>query len=182
MTESQFEILFKTHFTYLVNVAFAIVKDKDEAHDMAQQVFLKLWNLKDDISIDQNIKSYLHRSVVNTSLNSLEKSKRMVSEELVAESVFANQLSEGNNDYLSNEVEQAIKKAIAALPEKCQLVFSLSRYSDMSNKEIAEHLGISIKAVEKHISKALRDLRISLKPYMHLIGVYFLIKVGLFLL
>jgi RNA polymerase sigma-70 factor (ECF subfamily) len=179
MTESQFENLFKTHFTYLVNVANAIVKDKDEATDIAQQVFLKVWNLKDEIKIDQHIKSYLHRSVVNTSLNSLEKSKRMVSEELVTEAVFSGQQTEANSDYLSGEVELAIQKAIAALPEKCQLVFNLSRYSEMSNKEIAEHLNISIKAVEKHISKALRDLRISLKPYIHLVGVYLLLGVGL---
>jgi RNA polymerase sigma factor (sigma-70 family) len=67
---------------------------------------------------------------------------------------------------------KAIQDAIKALPEKCQLVFSLSRYSDMSNKEIAEHLDISIKSVEKHISKALKELRISLKPYIHLIGIF----------
>ncbi len=182
MTESQFEYLFKTHFTYLVNVANAIVKDKDEARDMAQQVFLKLWNLKDEVTVDQNIKSYLHRSVVNTSLNSIEKSKRMVSEDAVGEVVFSSQQTVGNSDYLSGEVEKAIQDAIKALPEKCQLVFSLSRYSDMSNKEIAEHLDISIKSVEKHISKALKELRISLKPYIHLIGIYLILGVGFTLL
>jgi len=178
MTNTQFETLFKSHFAYLVNVANAIVKDKDDARDVVQQVFLKLWNLKDEVIVDQQIKSYLHRSVVNTALNAIEKSKRMVSEDLVSEAVFANQQTTATNDYLSGEVEKAIQDAIKALPEKCQVVFSLSRYSDMSNKEIAENLDISVKMVEKHISKALKDLRVSLKPYMNLIGLFLILGVG----
>jgi RNA polymerase sigma-70 factor (ECF subfamily) len=178
MTDIQFETLFKSHFTYLVNVANAIVKDKDDARDVVQQVFLKLWNLKDEVVVDQHIKSYLHRSVVNTALNAIEKSKRMVSEDLVSEAVFTSQHTTERSDYLSGEVEKAIQDAIKALPEKCQVVFSLSRYSEMSNKEIAEHLDISVKMVEKHISKALRDLRVTLKPYIHLIGLFLLLGVG----
>jgi RNA polymerase sigma-70 factor (ECF subfamily) len=79
---------------------------------------------------------------------------------------------ERNTDFLSGEVEEAIKKAILELPKKCQLVFSLSRYSDKSNKEIAEELEISVKAVEKHISRALRELRIKLKPYMNSLLIF----------
>ncbi|HAM97809.1 MAG TPA: RNA polymerase sigma-70 factor [Marinilabiliales bacterium] len=179
MTEPQFENLFKTYFPTLINVANSVVKDPDDARDVVQQVFIKLWNLKEEVSVDQNIKSYLHRSVINTSLNFIEKKQRTVSENLLSESTLHSQQTQPTSDYLKDEVETAIKKAIEALPEKCQLVFSLSRYSDMSNKEIAEHLDISIKAVEKHISKALRDLRVSLKPYIDAFGLFLFFEVGL---
>ncbi len=179
MTGQQFEILFKTYFPALINVANSVVKDRDDARDVVQQVFLKLWNLKDEISVDQNLKSYLHRSVINTALNFLEKKQRTISENLISNPALLNQQTQPENDFLSGELETAIKKAIQALPEKCQLVFSLSRYSEMTNKEIADHLNISIKAVEKHISKALRDLRISLKPYIDTFGLFLFFEVGL---
>ncbi|MGE4289225.1 MAG: RNA polymerase sigma-70 factor [Salinivirgaceae bacterium] len=178
MTENQFEDIFKTNYSFLVNVAFGVLKDRDDARDIVQQVFLKLWNLRDEVNFDQNMRAYLHRSVINTALNFIDKNKRIVNEEQSADNIFDSLQVKPNSDYLSDEVELAIKKAIAALPDKCQTVFSLSRFSDLSNKEIAEELNISLKAVEKHISKALRDLRVSLKPYMDLIYVFLFLGVG----
>jgi RNA polymerase sigma-70 factor (ECF subfamily) len=179
MTEAQFEDIFKTNHGFLVNVAFTLLKDRDDSRDVVQQVFLKLWNLKDEVNVEQNLRSYLHRSVINTSLNFIDKNKRILNQEQTSESVFNNLQVKPNTDYLTGEVENAIKRAIADLPAKCQTVFSLSRFSDLTNKQIAEELNISVKAVEKHISKALKDLRVKLKPYMHLIHVFLLFEVGI---
>lgn len=179
MTDQQFEQLFKSHFSSLIHVAYSVVKDPDDARDVVQQVFMKLWNLKNEVNTHQNIRSYLHRSVINTSLNFIEKKQRTVSENQLTEAVFNSQQTDETVDYSLEEVESAIKKAIEELPERCQVVFSLSRYSELSNKEIAEHLGISIKAVEKHISKALRELRVSLKPYLDFLTIILIIEVGL---
>jgi len=181
MTENQFEDIYKINYSFLVNVAFGVLKDRDDARDIVQQVFLKLWNLRNEVNFDQNMRAYLHRSVINTALNFIDKNKRIVNEEQSADNIFDSLQVKPNSDYLSDEVELAIKKAIAALPDKCQTVFSLSRFSDLSNKEIAEELNISLKAVEKHISKALRDLRVSLKPYMDLIHVFLFLGVGQYL-
>jgi RNA polymerase sigma-70 factor (ECF subfamily) len=181
MTENQFEDIYKINYSFLVNVAFGVLKDRDDARDIVQQVFLKLWNLRNEVNFDQNMRAYLHRSVINTSLNFIDKNKRIVNEEQSAANIFDSLQVKPNSDYLSDEVELAIKKAIAALPDKCQTVFNLSRFSDLSNKEIAEELSISLKAVEKHISKALRDLRVSLKPYMDLIHVFLFLGVGQFM-
>lgn len=178
MTETQFEDIFKTNYSFLVNIAFSILKDRDDSNDVVQQVYMKLWNLKDEVNIDQNLRSYLHRSVINTSLNFIDKNKRILNQEQTTDNVFDSLQFKPNSDYLSGEVEQAIKKAISELPDKCQTVFSLSRFSDLTNKEIAEELQISVKAVEKHISKALRDLRVKLKPYMDLIHIFLILGVG----
>jgi RNA polymerase sigma-70 factor, ECF subfamily len=128
-----------------------------------QQVFLKLWHMRETLEIRNQTKSYLHRAVVNTSLNFIARKKKIsyqadISKFDISETTFIQ--DDGYNENLALE----LKEAIQTLPPQCQTVFSLSRYSDMSNKEIALNLNISIKAVEKHIGKALKELRIKLKP------------------
>jgi len=178
MTELQFEILFKEHFAFLSNVAYNMVKDEDDSYDIVQQVFVKFWDKRFDVDIDDNIKAYLHRATKNTALNFIDKNKRSV---YIDDNILADMhehSEERNNDFLEGEVEEAIKKAISDLPEKCQMVFNLSRYSEKSNKEIAEELNISLKAVEKHISRALKELREKLKPYMNSFLLFLIFEVG----
>jgi RNA polymerase sigma-70 factor (ECF subfamily) len=71
MTELQFEKLFKEHFAYLSNVAFAMVKDEDDSYDIVQQVFVKFWDKRFDVDIDDNIKAYLHRQICSSDRKSL---------------------------------------------------------------------------------------------------------------
>lgn len=176
MTEHQFEIIFKEHFTYLSNVSFGMVKDEDDAYDIVQQVFTKLWDKRFDVNIENNIKAYLHRATFNTSLNFIDKNKRKVKFDDKQLASIPNQIDENSGDYLSGEVEEAVKIAISNLPKKCKEAFSLSRYSNLSNREIAEKLEISIKGVEKHISRALKELRVSLKPYLNLIIIFLFLR------
>ncbi len=180
MTESQFEQLFKEHFTSLSNVAYAVVKDHDQAKDIAQQVFIKFWDKRDSVNIDDNIKAYLKRAIVNTSLNHIEKVKKLkLEDDFKTLQLIDSDSSEAREKNIV-EAEKAIKIAVANLPDKCQTVFSLSRYEGMTNQEISDYLEVSIKAVEKHISRALRELREKLKPYMNLISIIILFEVGLY--
>ncbi len=168
MTNKEFEHIFREYFKVLCHVAYPVVKDPDVAKDIVQQVFLKLWNNREKYQIQTSVRSYLHRAVVNTALNHVESDKksRKLSLSPLVESVAEPEISdETDNEKLKIKIEEAIK----ALPPQCQTVFSLSRYSEMSNKEIAEYLNISIKAVEKHITKAMKVLKVSLK------GVYLLV-------
>lgn len=178
MTEHQFESLFKEHFTYLSNVAFGVVRDEEDSYDIVQQVFAKFWDKRNTVNIDDNIKSYLHRATLNTAFNFLDKTKRLVNVDDNKLMDMSGHSEERNTDFLSGEVEGAIKKAISELPEKCRMVFAMSRYSDKTNKEIAEELAISIKAVEKHISKALRELRVKLEPYIKILIINLIFGVG----
>ncbi len=184
MTDSQFESVFRSHFAMLSNIAYSVIKDEDAAKDVVQQVFVKLWQKKDVLEIKGSIKSYLHRAVINSSLNYIEKNKRFFYVDSMKEECDISQDSQ-QKEISDAEIEQEIRKAINELPEKCNLVFSLSRFSGMSNKEIAEYLQISIKAVEKHIGKALKTLRLSLKPlyesliYLILLSIFFNFQVGL---
>lgn len=178
MTESQFEQIFREYFGTMVNIAYAVVKDHDEARDITQQVFIKFWDRRNDVDIQDNIKSYLHRAVVNTSLNYIEKSKRIQLEDDVQDAIREQLFVAEKPELKEGEIEKAIENAIKDLPDKCQLVFSLSRFQGMTNKEIAEYLEVSVKAVEKHISRALRELREKLEPYKKFVGIILIFEVG----
>lgn len=178
MTESQFEKLFKENFPLLCNVAYSVVKDQDQARDIAQQVFIKFWDRRDKVDIEDNIKSYLKRAAVNTAINHLEKVKKLKLEDDMHNHQIFDDSDEISKEKHIKEVNIAVKKAVEELPNKCQTVFSLSRFDGMTNQEIADYLNVSVKAVEKHISKALKELRIKLKPYVNLISIIWIIQVG----
>jgi RNA polymerase sigma-70 factor, ECF subfamily len=167
MSEKDFEILFKSQFTSLCNLAFTLVKNADTAKDVVQQVFIKLWQKQQDLNIRGPIEAYIYRMVINTSFNHIEKEKKYVRLEYQSVQSFElpNETKDNSNALADREIK--VRKAIAELPPQCQTVFSLSRFDNLSNKEIAEHLGISVKTVEKHITVALKSLRITLKPLMN---------------
>ena len=181
ITDKQFENLFRSSFANMCNFAYTIVKDSDLARDVVQQSFVNLWDKRSSIDINVNISSYLHRTIVNVALNHIEKNKRITLEDEYTQAQMNSMVQSDSSDYLTGELEGAVKKAVEQLPDKCQTVFSLSRFQGMSNQDIADSLDISIKAVEKHISKAIKELRVSLKPYLNTIEFFLIFEVGLWL-
>lgn len=163
MNDIEFEKLFREQFSTLCNIAASIVKDPDEAKDIVQQVFIKLWQKRNELNIRGPMAPYLCRAVINTAYNSSNKSNKTI--------YLDNHPELGNVPETESEMAQQkdnidteVKKAIDALPPVCRNVFSMSRYTSLTNKEIASELNISVKAVEKHISKAYKTLRETLKP------------------
>lgn len=179
ITEKQFEEMFRSFFADMCNVAYTVLKDKDLSHDIAQQVFINVWDKRDDLNFDVSAFSYLRRSTINLSLNHIEKHGKEVLESDFTQTRFDGDVVSDRSDYLPGEVDEAIKRAVEKLPQKAQTVFSLSRFQGMSNQEIADNLGISVKGVEKHISKSLKDLRFLLKPYLNYIEIFLIFMVGL---
>jgi len=142
-----------------------MVRDKDAAEDIVQEVFIRFWNKKEDLPKDLDPKAYLFKSVSNASLNFIaeqKKSTKVESEILI--NVEANEKADG--EILHQETVEAIRLGLEELPPACKNVFLLSRNEDLSYKEIADTLDISIKTVEAQMSKALRILRKYLKPFL----------------
>ena len=73
------------------------------------------------------------------------------------------------------DIEQIIQETLASLPPQCRKVFELSRFQEMKNREIAEELNISIKTVEKHISKGIKTFKVALKDYLPLVAYLFVL-------
>jgi len=161
-----FEELFKKYYTPLCRFAISFTKDEMAAEEIVQEVFVTIWEQRDKLAIHTSIKSYLYMATRNRALNYL-KSQNIQSaykEEISACSTEG----ENSTDNLMNheELQTLITKAINSLPEKCRAIFNLSRNDELSYKEIAEYLDISIKTVENQMGIALKKLRVQLRPYV----------------
>ncbi|MCO6485342.1 MAG: sigma-70 family RNA polymerase sigma factor [Saprospiraceae bacterium] len=153
--------IYKAGFPWLWAVAFRILQDKELAEDMVQEVMLRIWQLDRLDHIAHSLPAYLHRSVLNKSLNKLREYRRLESEDALVHASVAQ-----DDDRLATEIqdENRILPLLQSLPERCRLVFVLSRFEDRTNQEIAELMHISVKTVENQMTKALRLLRERWKP------------------
>ena len=156
--EVVFEKVFKEHFKALHAYAYTILKDEDDAEEIVQNVFFKLWEKREQMNEISSLKAYLYRATYNESLNFLKHTKVRAAYETYIKS----SMSEGDNaaDKLGvKELQQKINKALNELPEQCRTIFQMSRFEEMKYREIAEQLKLSVKTVENQMGKALRVLR-----------------------
>lgn len=161
-----YEQLFKTHYNSLCRFAFSFIKDKDDAEDIVQELFVKLWSNSSKLEINTSIKAYLFRSVRNTCMNYLKHEKV---KNLYFQNGSSTQVSEEYTDHLANEeLSHLIHASIEELPEKRKEIFLLSRSEGLKYAEIAKQLSISIKTVETQMGLALKFLREQLKHYLPL--------------
>jgi RNA polymerase sigma-70 factor (ECF subfamily) len=167
-----FENVFKYHFKALHAYAYTIVKDSDEAEEIVQNVFFKIWKKKDMLQIG-SITAYLYKAVYYESLNTLKHAK--------VSAIHRAHLARTHTNIATDtaaqkELQQKIDIALSQLPEQCRTVFQLSRFESLRYKDIAGRLGISVKTVENHMSKALRLLRQKLAEYLPAIILFINLK------
>jgi RNA polymerase sigma-70 factor (ECF subfamily) len=167
--EATFERVFKTHYKSLHAYAFTMLKDEDEAEEMVQQVFFKLWERSEHLSFSGPIAAYLYRAVHNESLNFLKHQKVKASHQLHVAYSMKNKTEHEQGKMMRKELENKFREALNELPEQCRTVFQLSRFEDMKYKEIADKLDISVKTVENHMGKALKLLRTKLVDFLPLL-------------
>lgn len=151
-----FEHYYKEHYKFFFLAACSYLRDPGLAQEIVNDVFIKLWEDGETISIQSSLKSYIYRAVVNRSLNELEKRKkeRAHQSELSRRPEQTAELREMEE----NELRIRLYKAIDQLPEQCRKVFMMSRFEDLKQQEIADQLNISIKTVKNHITRALKEL------------------------
>jgi RNA polymerase sigma-70 factor (ECF subfamily) len=179
LNDTQGEFFKDLYFKYhgrLVLYANKYLHDIDLAKDIVQESFLALWGNNTKQVIVEHPKAYLFQSVRNKALNHIRSSKReLVGDDAVDEVLNYYELkSLSNNEtpfksLLEVELEEQYSLAKKKLPKGCLQVFEMSRSEGLKNIEIAERLGVSIKTVEKHISKALLIFRKELLPYLSLL-------------
>lgn len=163
--EGAFEETFKSHFKALHAYACAILKDEDEAEEIVQNIFLKLWERRESIHIQTSLKAYLYQMVYRDSMNLIRHEKVKQKHQQITKYQANNEqlhMDEGQDEELMRE----LKRALQTLPEKCRKVFLLSRYESLKYQEIAERLGVSVKTVETHMGKALKHLRVELADFL----------------
>ncbi|MFY7735071.1 MAG: RNA polymerase sigma-70 factor [Bacteroidia bacterium] len=167
------ETLFKTYYSSLVKFARNILKNTEQAEDITQDVFIKIWDKRQDLENITSFKAYLFMAVRNQCFNTLKVNERKN---------WLDDEPENYENYMTNHVEAnlnakdlngKINEAIELLPEKCKLTFQLSRFENLSYKEIAETMNVSVKTVENQMGKALALLRKSVLPYLNLVVLFY---------
>ena len=163
--QSGLKILFEEYHNPLCKLAYRMVADRDIAKDVVQEVFIKLWGNRQKLDITYSLSAYLKRSVINTALNYLEKDKR--SSKVGLEQIENRpQVNFSDQKVSFDELSAQIDQAINSLPVRTRSVFVLIRQEEMTYNEVSIALGISTKAVEKEMMKALKLMREMLKNYL----------------
>jgi len=159
----EYKSLFNSFYLLLVQFAMTFIQSVQIAEDIVQDVFIYLWEKRAQITIHTSMKSYLYSATKNACINYIkskhfqQESKHVEIPEYLPENIWANTRLE------EEEVRQQIENAINDLPEKCRIIYSMCKHQDMSYKDVAETLEISIKTVENQMSIALRRLRENLR-------------------
>jgi len=157
-----FRCLFQTYYQRLFLFACKFVEE-DIAKDLVQDCFMELWKKRKNTEISTSFSAWIFTVVKNRCYKHLkEESKKSESRNnyrLKLKEEELNFFIHSEKSILEFEVEERIQKVVKQLPPKCSQVFKDSRFKGLSNKDIAEKYSISLKAVEKHISKALKLFR-----------------------
>ncbi len=166
--ERAMERIFDTYYSYLVTTAYHVLMDEHQAKDLVQDVLFHFWTKRDTLTIESGLKSYLRRSVVNRSIDQIRRKKRFgVAEEITDYNQASNEVS--TQEMMETaDLQSAIMVAVDSLPERCKLIFSLSRFEDMSHQQIADQLDISKKTIENQMTKALKTIRKAIQQYKDL--------------
>lgn len=162
--ERAFDQLFREYYKYLVVIAYQYLKDEHASKDAVQEVMCDLWRRRDVIKIEYSLKYFLRRAVINRCLATARKNNRISLEE----DAGVNQSTADNATeaaYQMKELNEVLEGAYAKLPERCLLIFKMSRHQGLSHKEIAAKLNISTKTIENQMTKALKIIRAALKEY-----------------
>ncbi len=160
-----FDALFREWYPAVVRAANRILHEPDVSEELAQEVFLELWRRRETLPDGSSIPGYLLQAVRNRALNHLRHLQvRRKTQSLVE--ALSEPAEQADAEAQAGELAIAIRNAITELPPRTREVFLLSRERHLRYSEIAEQLGITVKAVEANMSRALRQLRERLSPYL----------------
>jgi RNA polymerase sigma-70 factor (ECF subfamily) len=155
-----FETLFRVYYQPLCNLAMSLLKDADTAEEVVQDFFFNYWKNREEIFIRVSVRAYLFNAVRNASLKYLERQgvRRRYAERVLAENPEAKQVLL-TDEIEARELQREIDQALASLPERCRVIFRMSRYEGIKYQDIAEELSVSVKTVEADMTKTLKVLR-----------------------
>ncbi|UKN01076.1 RNA polymerase sigma-70 factor [Paracrocinitomix mangrovi] len=163
---AEYESIFRSHYPELCGFANKYLDDLDASEEVVQQIFVKLWENKSELSIVGSIRSYLFSAVRNGCLNQIKHIKIRETFKEHNQREIEQNAQYADEEMDASELELKIKASIDALPEKRKKIFILSRYEGLKYKEIAEKLNISVKTVEHQMGSAIKQLKSDLADYM----------------
>ncbi|AHW58850.1 RNA polymerase sigma-70 factor, ECF subfamily [Draconibacterium orientale] len=170
--EHAFKIIFEDNYDRIVGFCLQFIPDREEAKNIAQQSFVKLWLNREEVNTINGICAFLYTAAKTECLNFLRhekyKSEYQKNTLKIKENLLNRQILESFhfNKLEYQELEGMIQLALEKLPERCRIVFEKSRFEGKKNREIADELGIAIKSVESNITRAIKILRKELRDIL----------------
>jgi RNA polymerase sigma-70 factor (ECF subfamily) len=171
--EDTYILLFREYYVGLCSYARRYVGRKDIAEEIVSETFMKIWENRSSINIESSVKAYLFQAVCNNSLNYLRKLKKEHRMEVFFQDPgfnnigFAETVDETEEQsYLMGNITQQLEEAMSQLPPQQQKAFRLKRQEGKKIREIAILMGLSVKTVEMHLSKATLNLQKRLKDFL----------------
>lgn len=152
-----FNELYNCFCTPLLQLALAIVHNREMAEEIVADVFIAVWKKKEALYHAHNLKWYLYAATRNIALNYLRKYAHKKTLQLDEASLLEYEINP-EVQFISNEMMQHINKAIHELPPQCRLIFKLVKEDGLKYREVAMLLNISIKTVENQVGIALKKL------------------------
>ena len=153
-----FDEIVQRHRRAVYQVCYRFVNNHEDASDLAQETFVRAWKGLQNFKGEAALSTWLYRIAVNVSLN------RVGAKRLDVEAIESDRFVDTNGELPGDslvraEREQAVRRAIASLPEKQRATLILRTYHDMSHQEIADVLGSSVGAVKANFFHALANLK-----------------------
>jgi len=176
--EQAFRVIYDRYWKRLLVQAILKLHSPGQAEEIVQTVFINLWRRRHTIQLKFSFHTYVASMLKYEVLHQLAANKK---ENNLLQNVSALHVAEDNSTRNWLEYDQLceeIEKTVQSLPEKCQLVFRLSRENGLTEKQIAETLDIAPKTVQAHMSKALKQLRTSLQQLFYLLSTVWLLIIS----
>ena len=174
-----YEAVYDEFFGVLYHLCLNYLHDDKVSEELVQDTFMKLWEIRETLNDQINIRNFLYTITKNNCLNYLRNQKISLKHQenmKYLEMQFNYEALEKLGNYVQfEELREKIDEAISKLPAEVIETFKLSRFEELSYREIADRQGISVKTVEARISKALRILPVELKDYLPV--VYLISKI-----
>lgn len=156
--EKAYKDLYDSYYEILVVYCYSLTNDWQQAEDIVQNTFVKIWTNREKIIINSSLKNYLYRAVYNGFATFYKKQKRREESLLILKKEALDPIIEMDEEHLERKIK-LLQAAIDHLPKKCKKVFLMHKKEGYKQREIAARLDISEKTVEKHISRAVYRIK-----------------------
>lgn len=152
-----FKNLFDKYYKQLCLQAFILLNNSEEAEDVVQAFFLKLWQEKQYLQIDTSLRSYLKSAIRNTCLNRI-KQQKAYAESAIEDAYF---IADENSDKIleNKELQYHVERALTSLPDQCRKIFTSVALDNKKYQEAADEFGVSINTVKTQLKRAFSKMR-----------------------
>lgn len=154
-----YEALFRKYYGKFVNFVDQVIKDRDAAGDIVQEAFIRVYSSRERLREDLSIENLLYVIVKRLMLNHLRSRVRHESLSARTDRILIPDALGVEDVIIANEYASTVQSVVARMPAQRRKVYLLSRQEGLSNREIAERMGLSIRTVDRHISLALSQIR-----------------------